>query len=81
MKIQKHSDRSAELHSAVSRIFNPQRVEKSEVCRVVERSAECNSAMRQIKNLRYVAVPRQALLHCQSTGAAHSPAFTGLFTT
>ena len=70
---------SAELHSAVSQIFNLRRVEKRGGCRAVGRSAEYNSAIRQIKNLRYGvgAFPRQALLHFQSSGEAHSPAFTG----
>ncbi len=47
--------RSAELHSAVSQIFNLQGVGKTELSRAVERSAECNSAIRQITNLRYGA--------------------------
>ena len=81
MKTQKHSDRSAELHSAVSQIFNLRRVKKIGGLRVGWRSAECNSAIRQIENLRYFACPRTALLHCQSSGVAHSLAFTGLFIT
>jgi len=72
--------RSAELHSAVSQICNLRRLEKLGGCRAVGRFAECNSAIRQIKNLRYF-VPRQALLHCHASGAAHRRAFTGLSTT
>jgi hypothetical protein len=44
---------SAELHSAVSRICNPLSARKTGRLGVVERSAECNSAIQQIKNLRY----------------------------
>ena len=49
---------SAELHSAVSQIFNLRPVEMRGGCRAVGRSAECNSAIRQIKNLRYGADQR-----------------------
>jgi hypothetical protein len=46
------------------------------------RGAELHSAVSQICNLRYeVFAPCQALLHFQSSGAAHSRTFTGLFTT
>jgi len=45
---------SAELHSAVSRICNPRRLEKIGSRRVAGRFAGCNPAIRQIKNLRYV---------------------------
>ena len=71
---------SAELNSAVSQICNLRRRRLAKALRNGERSAECNSAIRQIENLRYFGA-RQALLHCQSSGAAHRPAFTGLFTT
>jgi 4-hydroxy-3-methylbut-2-en-1-yl diphosphate synthase IspG/GcpE len=82
MKFQKCSERSAELHSAVSQICNLRRWRNTKAVRAAGRFAECNSAIRQIKNLRYeVLVPRHALLHFQSSGAAHSRALTGLFTT
>ena len=75
--------RSAELHSAVSQICNLQGVKIFQRPLDGARPAECNSAIRQIENLRYVAgaSPRQALLHFQSSGAAHSFAFNGLFVT
>src|SRR5260370_2441479 len=46
--------RSAELHSAVSQICNLQRSRQFERGEGVQRAAECNSAIRQIENLRYV---------------------------
>ncbi|SRR6266487_50191 len=75
--------RSAELYSAVSQICNLPLSRNPQVAGKVGRSAECNSAIQQIENLRYFAgaSPRQALLHFQSSGAAHRRAFTGLFTT
>ncbi len=79
MKIETRSERSAELHSAVSQIFNLRCCRNAKAVRVAGRFAGCNPAIRQIENLRYDA--RQALLHFQSSGAAHSRAFTGLFTT
>jgi putative membrane protein insertion efficiency factor len=47
-----HTARSAELHSAVSRICNPPGVANSEAISG-SRFAECNSAIQQIENLRY----------------------------
>jgi hypothetical protein len=44
--------RSAELHSAVSPIFNRQGVQKTGAT-VVSRNAEFNSAIRRIANPRY----------------------------
>ena len=75
--------RSAELHSAVSQICNLRRVRKGQRVGLVRHSAESNSAIRQIENLRYSGVfsPRHALLHFQSAGVRHKRAFTGLFTT
>lgn len=75
--------RSAELHSAVSQICNLRSVDIAGAVGVFGRPAEYNSAIRQIENLRYFAgtFPRQALLHFQSSGAAHNRAFTGLFST
>ena len=98
--------RSAELHSAVSQIFNllngkikwggettrsiKGRASSSQntctICSsfrnsefsLFRRFAECNSAIQQIENLRY---GRKALLHFQSWGFLHNPAFTGLFNT
>jgi hypothetical protein len=46
------SERSAELHSAVSPIFNRQGVQNAK-SPVFSPVAEFNSAIRQIKNLRY----------------------------
>ncbi|HEX9047414.1 MAG TPA: hypothetical protein VF988_10340 [Verrucomicrobiae bacterium] len=52
--------RSAELHSAVSQICNlravaePEGLAKRESCPSCERFAEYNSAIQQIKNLRYL---------------------------
>jgi hypothetical protein len=46
------SKRSADFQSAVSRIFNPQRVKIVEVSEFLQ-PAECNSAIQQIENLRY----------------------------
>ena len=51
------SARSAELHSAVSQIWNLRRVGKPNPAGVFARLAECNSAIRQIENLRYEEVP------------------------
>ena len=45
--------RSAELHSTVSQICNRQRARRFGNSRVCGRFAECNSAIRQIENLRY----------------------------
>jgi len=59
MKFQKQNERSerrAELHSAVSQICNLRRCWNAQAVRVAGRFAECNSAIRQIKNLRYAAV-------------------------
>jgi len=44
------------------------------------RPADCKSAIQQIENLRY-AGSCHALLQRHSSGAEHSPALTGLFTT
>ncbi|HEX9045734.1 MAG TPA: hypothetical protein VF988_01795, partial [Verrucomicrobiae bacterium] len=44
---------SAELHSAVSQICNLQRVNEYGSALNCEGPAECNSAIQQIKNLRY----------------------------
>ena len=74
-------DRSAELHSAVSPNCIRQGVRLFRKLAPSPRAAECNSAIRQIGNLRYFFSPRQALLHLQSSGAAHNRAFTGLFIT
>jgi hypothetical protein len=60
---------SAELHSAVSQICNLQRARRFGNSRVCGRFAECNSAIRQIENLRCEnGSPRQALLRprCRS---------------
>ncbi len=75
--------RSAELHSAVSQNCILQRSAEGEALRAFERLAEWNSAIRQTTSLRYDvgACPIQALLHFQSSGAAHRPAFTGLWIT
>lgn len=52
---------SAELHSAVSRIFNPHSDSpKSGRIRTAGRLAESNSAVRQISNLRYSLRPHGA---------------------
>ena len=74
---------SAELHSAVSQIFDLRFVRKLGEVGNAARLAECNSAIRQITNLRYVADadPRQALLQCPSSAVAQNRAFTGLFIT
>jgi hypothetical protein len=78
---------SAELHSAVSQICNLRSRWLAKANWNIRRAAECNSAIQQIKNLRYDAwrdvafASRQALLHFQSSGAAHRRAFTGLLTT
>ena len=72
---------SAELHSAVSPNCIRQGVRLVRKLAPSPRAAECNSAIRQIGNLRYFFSPRQALLHFQSSGAAHNRAFTGLFIT
>ena len=50
--------RSAELHSAVSRICNPPGVASSKRFGIAPRFAECNSAIQQIANLRYQAQRR-----------------------
>src|SRR6266487_2611798 len=74
--------RSAELHSAVSQICNLRRSRNPKAVGKIARLAECNSAIQQIENLRYNGfASRHALLHFQSSGAAHKRAFTGLFTT
>ena len=52
--------RSAELHSAVPRIFNPLTPPVSGHLCFVARLAECNSATQRIENLRYE--PRRACL-------------------
>ena len=44
---------SAELHSAVARIWNPQDLDNSRASRSGLSLAEYNSALQQIKNLRY----------------------------
>src|SRR6266540_1521518 len=81
-------DCSAELHSAVSQIFNLQRVGRFQRSWRNSRPAECNSAIQQIENLRYENVRYDAdglschaLLHFQSVIARHKRALTGLFTT
>jgi hypothetical protein len=48
------------LHSAVSRICNPQGELVSSAARTGGGSAECNSAILQIENLRYVSWCRGA---------------------
>jgi len=75
--------RSAELHSAVSQIFNLLDGRKCRRLSAISRLAECNSAIRQITNLRYEAgaASRHALLHFQSVTAWHKRALTGLFIT
>ena len=51
--------RSADFQSAVSPIFNRQGAGKSQGCRGCGCLAECNSAIRQIENLRYdYEIPR-----------------------
>src|SRR5438874_1930680 len=45
--------RSAELHSAVSQIWNLRTVRTTQSLRNFPRFAECNSAIQQIKNLRF----------------------------
>jgi hypothetical protein len=50
---QHSSARSAGLHPAVSRIWNPQSARQHGEFHNFARSAECNSAIQQIKNLRY----------------------------
>src|SRR5438874_11586847 len=57
------SGRSADLQSAVSPICNRQRVENNGHSGVLARSAECNSAIQQIANLRY-AIKNKRLLQC-----------------
>jgi hypothetical protein len=47
------SSRSADFQFAVSRIFNPQTVAVYLPLSNLSHPAECNSAIRQIKNLRY----------------------------
>jgi len=70
--------RSADFQSAVSQNFILHRVGILKVSWFVERPAGCNPAIQQIDNLRYADfAPRPALLHCQSSRAAHSRAFTG----
>ena len=54
--------------------------EPSPRARPSPRPADCKSAIRQIENLRY-AGSCHALLQRHLSGPAHSPAFTGLFTT
>ncbi len=75
--------RSAELHSAVSQNCILQGSAGIRSPRTFASLAECNSAIRQTTSLRYDvgACPIQALLHFQSSGAAHRPAFTGLWIT
>src|SRR6185503_2621028 len=59
--------RSAELHSAVSQIFNLRGAREFQSRSIFQRPADCKSAIQQVENLRYVsALPRQALLHFQS---------------
>jgi len=50
---------SAELHSAVSQIFNLPGVRKCRRLSTISRLAECDSAIRQITNLRYVSCATQ----------------------
>ena len=61
-------NRSADFQSAVSRICNPRAARTRDDARTLRRSAECNSAIQQIKNLRYVAAlrPRGSVLECDS---------------
>jgi hypothetical protein len=55
--------RSADFQSAVSPICNRQRVRYSKGARVLRRSAECNSAIRQIENLRYFLLDAELTIH------------------
>jgi len=50
------------LHSAVSRIWNPLNAQKTGRLGAVEGLAECNSAIQQIENLRYVKSSRLAAI-------------------
>src|SRR5438477_10551280 len=74
--------RSADFQSAVSPSFTRQGVECGTSQRVIARSAECNSAIRQIKNLRY-DLPTgssdfRARFHlCRTTGVARRCGSTG----
>ena len=54
--------RSAELHSAVSRICNPLNAQETGRLGAVEGLAESNSAIQQIENLRYVKSSRLATI-------------------
>ena len=75
-------ERNAELHSAVSQIWNLLRVRIIGSLRHALRPADFKSAIQQIENLRYAELgSRQALLHLQSSAKAHRCAFTGLLTT
>jgi hypothetical protein len=47
------------LHSAVSQICNLRGTEKSWRVLKVSRLAECNSAIQQIKNLRYICAAQK----------------------
>ena len=59
--------RSADFQSAVSPICNRQSVEKFQRCRLGRSAAECNSAIQQITNLRYVNASRvHGPMHVQS---------------
>jgi hypothetical protein len=49
--------RSADFQSAVSPIFNRQALDKSGQPSAIVSSAECNSAIQQISNLRYEVFP------------------------
>ena len=58
---------SADLHSAVSPICNRQGLGTDWLSDAGERHAECNSAIRQIKNLRYGKSSRNAMKFGDST--------------
>ena len=53
LELRTHRGRSAELHSAVSQVCNLLGVEVTRAFLKFQRPAECNSAIQQIKNLRY----------------------------
>ena len=69
---QSRNQSSAELHSAVSPICNRQDVGAGWISGAGERYAECNSAIQQIKNLRYGKSSQNATAMGDSTKGAET---------